>query len=121
LGPALTGHIRSVVSLAFSPDGKTLASGSADGTIRLWDVTTHQPLGPALTGHIRSVVSLAFSPDGKTLASGSDDMTIRLWDVSFESWQARACRTANRNFTRAEWEQYVGDIEPYRAICPKLG
>jgi WD40 repeat protein len=63
---------------------------------------------------------VAFSPDGKTLASGSGDKSIILWDVSLESWQARACRIANRNLTRAEWKQYIGDIEPYRATCPGL-
>ena len=87
----------------------------------LWDVASHQPLplGPPLTGHTGYVRSVAFSPDGKTLASGDRD-TIMLWDVSVESWQDRACRIANRNLTRAEWKQYIGDTEPYRATCSGL-
>jgi WD40 repeat protein/tetratricopeptide (TPR) repeat protein len=68
-------------SIAFSPDGYTLASGSKDKTIRLWDVNNGKLLR-TLTGHQLSVQSIAFSPDGYTLASGSKDKTIRLWDVS---------------------------------------
>jgi WD40 repeat protein len=63
-------------------DGQTLASGSDDQTIVLWDVATHKPLDPTLTGHAAPVNSVAFSPEGKTLASGSDDATIILWDVA---------------------------------------
>ncbi|MFQ5799364.1 MAG: WD40 repeat domain-containing protein, partial [Bacteroidota bacterium] len=70
-------------------------------------------------GHKSSVNSVAFSPNSKTLASGSDDGTILLWDVSLESWQARACSIANRNLTRAEWQQFLGD-ESYRKTCPDL-
>ena len=68
-------------SLAFSPDGGTLASGSADDTIRLWDVATGKGIA-ALRGHTSSVRSVAFSPDGKTLASASEDKTVRLWDAA---------------------------------------
>ena len=74
------GYTGIINSVAFSPDGKTLASGSDDGTICLWDVDTGA-LKRTLTGHIRTVLSVAFSPDGSTLASGGGDNTIRLWDV----------------------------------------
>ena len=53
-------------ALAFSPDGKILASSSLDGTLILWDIASRQPLGPPLTGHRGWITSLAFSPDGKT-------------------------------------------------------
>ena len=75
-----TGHTSLVNSVAFSPDGKTLASGSRDATIRLWDVASGREF-KTLKGHLSDVDSIAFSPDGKTLASASDDKTIKLWDV----------------------------------------
>ncbi|MBD2535023.1 trypsin-like peptidase domain-containing protein [Nostoc flagelliforme FACHB-838] len=70
----------SVVSVAFSPDGKTLASGSLDGTIKIWNVRTGQEI-TTLQGHSSSVRSVAFSPDGKTLASGDWRRTIKIWNV----------------------------------------
>ncbi|MEH1977938.1 MAG: ribosome assembly protein 4, partial [Nostoc sp.] len=77
----LEGHSSLVYSVGFSPDGKTLASGSGDKTIKLWDVSTGKAI-KTLTGHSSLVNSVGFSPDGKTLASGSYDNTIKLWDVS---------------------------------------
>ena len=71
--------IEGVKSVAFSPDGKTLASGGGDNVIHLWDMGTGKRK-MTLTGHTHWVFSLAFSPDGKTLASGSVDSDIRLWD-----------------------------------------
>ncbi|MDJ0606009.1 WD40 repeat domain-containing protein, partial [Microcystis sp. M53602_WE12] len=76
----LKGHDGSVNSVNFSPDGKTLVSGSDDGTIILWDVETGKEIR-TLKGHDGSVNSVNFSPDGKTLVSGSDDNTIKLWNL----------------------------------------
>ena len=76
----LKGHTGDVFSVSFSPDGQTIASGSSDNTIRLWDVVAGEHK-KTLKGHTGDVFSVSFSPDGQTIASGSSDNTIRLWDA----------------------------------------
>jgi WD40 repeat protein len=75
------GHEDRVISVAFSPDGKTIVSGDWIGTIRLWD-TSGNPIGQPIKGHEDQVISVAFSADGKYIVSGSRDKTVRLWDTS---------------------------------------
>ena len=115
----MTGHADWVWSVAFSPDGKTLVSGSNDGTVRLWDVTTQQQIGDPLNGHDGVIRSVAFSPDGKTLVSGGADGTARLWDVSYlVGTAARLCDSVQRSLSSAEWTQYVSAGPAYRTVCP---
>ena len=77
----LHGHSSCVNSVAFSPDGSRIVSGSGDKTIRLWDAETGDAIGKPLEGHSSYVNSVAFSPDGSRIVSGSWDKTICLWDA----------------------------------------
>ncbi|HEY1368570.1 MAG TPA: hypothetical protein VGF23_15725 [Gaiellaceae bacterium] len=92
-GATLAGHFDAVRAVAFSPDGSVLASASDDGTLRLWNVRTHQGIGQPLRGHGDGGVNgVAFSPDGTMLASGGDDGTVRLWDVRTRTQVGAALR-----------------------------
>jgi WD40 repeat protein len=77
----LRGHSQMVTCVCFSPDGKHLASGSHDNTVKLWDAATGLEVVP-LQGHTRDVSCVCFSPDSKLLATGSRDRTVKLWDVA---------------------------------------
>ena len=77
----LTGHRGNVNSVAISPDGLTLASGSSDDTIKVWDLATGKLESSFVAARSDSVNSLAISPDGKTIVSGSSDSTIKVWQA----------------------------------------
>ena len=96
-GRALTGHTNWVCGVAFSPDGRLLAGGSDDETVRLWDPATAKHRR-TLTGHTNWVRGVAFSPDGRLLASGSDDETVRLWDPA--TGEHRRTLTGHTNWVR---------------------
>ena len=74
-------HDDEITSLAFAPDGKTLASGSRDAIVKLWDIETRSERA-TLRGHSAPILALAFSDDGESLASGDADQTMKVWDVT---------------------------------------
>jgi WD40 repeat protein len=78
----LPGHTGEVRDVAYSPDGRVLASAGGDATVHLWNVRTRTPIGDPLTGHTGMVNGLEFSLDGTVLATASYDRTVRLWDVA---------------------------------------
>ncbi len=80
----LIGHTGRINSISFSPNGRTLASGSHDNTVRLWDVDTWAEIG-RLEGHTDAINSVLFSPDGRTFASLGNDNTVRIWDVDTQT------------------------------------
>ena len=73
-------HTDGVSSVAFSPDGKRIASGSKDKTVKVWDAETGQEV-LTLKGHPNWVTSVAFSPDGKRIVSGCPANTVKVWDA----------------------------------------
>src|SRR5581483_11378224 len=77
----IQGHKDALYSIALSPDGKILATGSYDQKIKLWDTETGAELR-TLSGHNGAIYDLAFRPDGRILASASADRTVKLWEVS---------------------------------------
>jgi WD40 repeat protein len=93
-------------ALAFSPDGKLLAAGKLDGSIRLWRVQTGELLCD-IPGHDLAVCSVAFSPDGKRLVSGSMDSTVLAWDVDFLEREAQMFAKAAEDLN-ALWAELSG-------------
>jgi conflict system STAND superfamily ATPase/TIR domain-containing protein/WD40 domain-containing protein len=120
----LSGHTNEVRGVAFAPDGRTLATASADQTVRLWDLSNRdQPraLGVPLTGHTNAVWGVAFAPDGRTLATASADQTVRLWDLprleGFRGDDIReACLRAGGPLDKPTWDQYAPGIS-YQDTC----
>jgi WD40 repeat protein len=108
------------IQVTYSPEGKTLATASTDGTLRLWDTATLQQIGTPLTAD--GITQAAFSPDGTTLATASVSPTpaIQLWTLPTTTSPVQLsqaiCARGGHDLTGAQWAQYVPGI-PYQRSC----
>jgi WD40 repeat protein len=104
--------------VAVSPDGRTIATGGADGTVRLWDMETGRATGAPFGGSAFWIYSVAFRPDGRQLASAGVDGKVRLWELMPDTWMQEACDIAGRPLTPEEWNDLVGADQPFQPTCP---
>jgi WD40 repeat protein len=108
-----------VPGVAFSPDGKLLATGEGDGTVRAWNPATRRPVGAPIqtgSGPAGAPAGVAFSPDGKLLASADGDGTVRLWQVSLFAHTYPALCADVGPPTPQEWNHYAFG-EPQPKVC----
>jgi WD40 repeat protein len=113
----LVGHAGTVLGVAFVDDGTRLVSVTNEGELRVWDVSTRQPVGSALAGHLGEISAFGGDPGSSVVASGGfEDHRMVVWDFGIEDALIANCDVAGRNLTREEWEQYLPD-ESYHLTC----
>ena len=116
LGARVRGQGQRLMYPVFTPDGRTLATASADGTVLLWDVASRKAIGAPFTVQREAFVATAISHDGAYLyAAPTGTRGVRL-ALSHDAWKRLACTIAGRTLTRQEWHEAV-PARPYRAVC----
>ena len=113
---AFRGHTGAVLWESISPDGRTLATGSVDGTIQLFDLQSQRALGAPLTAIPNRTVAPLFTPDGAALFAVTNTGRGYRWDIRPSSWERHACAVAGRTLTRAEWDDALPG-RPYAPAC----
>jgi WD40 repeat protein len=116
-GAPLSGGGGALSRVAFSPDGRVLATTDHTSNVNLWDITTRRQVGRPLAGHSFDTIGVSFVDAGNTLVTSSADGSLIFWDLRPSSWEARACELAGRNLTRDEWDQFLGG--DYHRTCPQ--
>ena len=115
-GPGIRGHGQRILNARFTPDGQTLATSSADGTVQFWDVASRRSIGAPLVVQRNAFVASILNRDGSylyALPTGTEGMRLAL---APRLWRDLACAIAGRELTRREWEEVLPD-RPYREVC----
>ena len=116
-GPGIRGHGQRILNARFTPDGRTLATSSADGTVQFWDVASRRSIGaPLVVQRNIAFVATILSRDGSylyALPTGTEGMRLALEP---RVWQDLACQIAGRELTEREWEEVLPE-RPYRKVC----
>jgi WD40 repeat protein len=116
VGAPIIGHAGDVASVDFDANGR-LVTVSDDGQLRLWDLATRTLIGAPLAGATGKYTTAQFFPNGDHLLALSPTGNGSIWNVDPTVWEARACAIADRNLTRQEWSDFLGNTS-YRPACP---
>ncbi|MFD9359794.1 helix-turn-helix domain-containing protein [Streptomyces sp. NPDC060031] len=114
--PNAAGTSDLISALAFSHDSRTLAAAGTDGTLRMWNLASHQPLGPALPAPGGAALSLAFSPDDRTLRTATEHVPMYEFTIAPDREAADICKRAGGGLPQADWDTYLPEV-PYRKVC----